>query len=115
MRSGLYVRGLDIMLRILRLVWLLLLLVLITGCRGCTSQEDSEKLTEKEKQKRKLRLVADELRTLPFSKEIVGNSVKPGHWYQTRQKLKATKSIATIERRVYGLKDLHLSSSATSR
>ncbi len=52
MRSGLYVRELDIMLRISSLVWLLLLLVVITGCRGCTSQEESEKLTEKEKQKR---------------------------------------------------------------
>jgi hypothetical protein len=101
MRSGLYVRELDIMLRISRLVWLLLLLVVITGCRGCTSQEDSEKLTEKEKQKRKLRLVADELRTLPFSKEIVGNSVKPGHWYQTRQKLKANQNDESLTASLY--------------
>ncbi|MCY3005223.1 MAG: hypothetical protein NTV29_04520 [Planctomycetota bacterium] len=101
MRSGLHVRELDTMRRISSLVWLLSLLVLIAGCRGCTSDANSDKLTDQEKQKRKLRLVADELRTLPFSKEIVGNSVKSGHWYQTRQKLKANQNDESLTASLY--------------
>lgn len=81
-----------------KLIWILSLLVLVAGCRGC-SQDD--KKAEADKQKKKLRLVSDELRTLPFSKEIVGNSVKPGHWYQTRHKLKANQNDESMTATLY--------------
>lgn len=74
----------------IRVLWLSLLLLPILGCRGCDSQRANPTDSQGEKVKnQKQRLVADELRTLPYSAEIVGNSIKPGHWYQTRHKLKA--------------------------
>lgn len=72
------------------LLWLALLLLPILGCRGCNSDPQNTTQDPNAKNKnQKQRLVADELRTLPFSSEIAGNAVKPGHWYQTRHKLKA--------------------------
>lgn len=72
------------------LLWLAVLLLPILGCRGCNSDPQSTTQDPNAKNKnQKQRLVADELRTLPFSSEIAGNAVKPGHWYQTRHKLKA--------------------------
>ena len=74
----------------IHVLWLSLLLLPILGCRGCDSQRANPTDSQGEKGKnQKQRLVADELRTLPYSAEIVGNSIKPGHWYQTRHKLKA--------------------------
>ena len=75
---------------ITRVLWLSTLLLPILGCRGCDSQRANTNESQGDKGKnQKQRLVADELRTLPYSAEIVGNSIKPGHWYQTRHKLKA--------------------------
>ncbi len=72
------------------LLWLAMLLLPILGCRGCNSDSQTTNQDPNAKNKnQKQRLVADELRTLPFSSEITGNAVKPGHWYQTRHKLKA--------------------------
>ena len=80
-----------------KFVWLLLLLVLVSGCRGCSKNNQTQQTPEKKKS----RLVPDELRTLPYSKEIVGNSVKPGHWYQTRQKLKANQNDESLSATLY--------------
>lgn len=80
-----------------KLTWLLLLLVLVSGCRGCSKNNQTQQAPEKKKS----RLVSDELRTLPYSKEIVGNSVKPGHWYQTRQKLKANQNDESLTATLY--------------
>ena len=80
-----------------KLAWLLLLLVLVSGCRGCSRNNQTQQAPEKKKS----RLVSDELRTLPYSKEIVGNSVKPGHWYQTRQKLKANQNDESLTATLY--------------
>lgn len=80
-----------------KLAWLLLLLVLVSGCRGCSKNNQTQQAPEKKKS----RLVSDELRTLPYSKEIVGNSVKPGHWYQTRQKLKANQNDESLTATLY--------------
>lgn len=80
-----------------KLAWLLLLLVLVSGCRGCSTNNQTQQAPEKKKS----RLVSDELRTLPYSKEIVGNSVKPGHWYQTRQKLKANQNDESLTATLY--------------
>ncbi len=85
------------MRRLSKLVWLLLLLVLVSGCRGCSKNNQTQQAPEKKKS----RLVPDELRTLPYSKEIVGNSVKPGHWYQTRQKLKANQNDESLSATLY--------------
>jgi len=82
-----------------KLFWILALLVFVAGCRGCS--QDKNKQAQDEKQKKKLRLVSDELRTLPFSKEIVGNSVKPGHWYQTRHKVKANQNDESMTASLY--------------
>ena len=71
--------------------WMLLLLLPLVGCRGCTENSDSKKTTAKDEElkKKKQRLVADELRTLPYTKDNPLNMVKPGHWYQVRNKVKA--------------------------
>lgn len=67
-----------------------MLLLPLLGCRGCNSDPQNTNQDPNAKNKnQKQRLVADELRTIPFSSEITGNAVKPGHWYQTRHKLKA--------------------------
>ena len=72
-----------------RNLWIgLLLLLPIVGCRGC-NETDQASSDDKDATKKKQRIVADELRALPFATEIVGNAIKPGHWYQTRHKLKA--------------------------
>nr|MCU0709076.1 hypothetical protein [Pirellula sp.] len=72
--------------------WWLVLLVPIVGCKGCTQSGDpsaDQAQKEEDAKKKRQRLVADELRTLPFATESAGNLVKPGHWYQIRNKLKA--------------------------
>jgi hypothetical protein len=96
---GVACSGTDAMQPIPKFAWLLSLLVLVAGCKGCT--KDPEEQAKEDKQKKKLRLVSDELRTLPFSKEIVGNSVKPGHWYQTRQKVKANLNDEALTASLY--------------
>ncbi len=70
-------------------------MVPLVGCKGCTSTPDpNAKLDAKEEEarKKKQRLVADELKALPFSTETTGIAIKPGHWYQVRHKLKANFS-----------------------
>jgi hypothetical protein len=76
----------------MRLLLLLLIVLPLVGCRGCSQNDtpsDAAGNSDEETKKKKQRIVADELRALPFSSESVGNSIKPGHWYQTRHKLKA--------------------------
>jgi hypothetical protein len=73
-------------------LWWLVLLVPVVGCKGCTQSGDpssDQAKKEEEAKKKRQRLVADELRTLPFATESAGNLVKPGHWYQIRNKVKA--------------------------
>ena len=76
-----------------KLILLCLLLVQLVGCRGCsrpksTKETDEEALVKKKKE----RLVVGELKALPFTYEIAGSILKPGHWYQANQKLKANYS-----------------------
>ena len=76
-----------------KLIWLCLFLVQLVGCRGCTpSKPPKETAEEAEVKKKKQRLVVDELKAIPFSSEIPGSTLKPGHWYQANQKLKANFS-----------------------
>ncbi len=76
-----------------KLIWLCLLLVQLVGCRGCSqSKPPKETAEEAETKKKKQRLVVDELKAMPFSTEIPGSTLKPGHWYQANQKLKANFS-----------------------
>jgi hypothetical protein len=75
----------------MKMLWLCLLLLPIVGCRGCKQDQPktNETAEEAEKRKKKQRLVVDELRALPFTRDIPSNFVKPGHWYQANHKLKA--------------------------
>jgi len=77
----------------LKLILLCFLLVQLVGCRGCTRPKDP-KLTEEEAlaKKKKERLVVSELKAIPFSVELPGSILKPQHWYQANQKLKANYS-----------------------
>jgi hypothetical protein len=87
-------------------MWALLLLLPLVGCRGCTQSSTSKDTAkEEELKKKKQRLVADELRTLPYTKDNPLNVVKPGHWYQVRNKVKAnygdeslTVAISVVDR-----------------
>jgi len=76
----------------LALCWLLLLLSPLVGCKGCFRSPDSDANLDLKKdadKTKKQRLVADELKTLPFTTDAAGNYVKPGHWYQARNSIKA--------------------------
>jgi hypothetical protein len=74
----------------MRLFWLCIILVQLVGCRGCTPQKKPDETPEQaEIRRKKQRLVADELRALPYAQDMPGNFVKPGHWYQANHKLKA--------------------------
>ncbi len=76
-----------------KLVCLCLLLVQLVGCRGCTPPKTAKEVAEEaEAKKKKLRLVTSELKAIPFSSELAGSILKPGHWYQANQKLKANYS-----------------------
>ena len=72
--------------------WVLLLVLPLVGCRGCNSNPATEASKAEEAKKKKQRLAADEMRTLPFAGDSVGNFLKLGHWYQLRHKLKANFS-----------------------
>jgi hypothetical protein len=89
--------------------WCIVLLIPLVGCRGCSrnvnTPEENADDAEARKKKQKQRLAADELRTLPFAKEQPLNMVKPGHWYQVRNKIKAnfgdeslTAAISVVDR-----------------
>lgn len=88
-------------------LWALVLLLPLVGCRGCTQSSDNKDVNAKDEdlKKKKQRLVADELRTLPYTKDNPLNMVKPGHWYQVRNKVKAN----------YGDESLTLAISVTNR
>ncbi len=89
----------SLMRNALRFLLVLLLVAPIVGCKGCqqvASKDDKTKKEEEEQLKKKQRLVAYDMRTLPFSTESVGNLVKPGHWYQARQKVKANFNDETL-------------------
>ena len=67
-----------------------LILVQIVGCRGCAPQSPvKETAEEAEARKKKRRIVTKELRSLPYAQDVPGNFLKPGHWYEGSQKLKA--------------------------
>ena len=73
-----------------KLIWLCMLLLQLAGCRGCTQPKTAKEVAEEaDAKKKKLRLVTNELKAVPFSSEIAGSILKPGHWYQANQKLKA--------------------------
>ena len=76
-----------------KLVWLCILLVQLVGCRGCTQPKTAKEVAEEaDAKKKKQRLVTSELKAIPFSSELSGSILKPGHWYQANQKLKANYS-----------------------
>ena len=75
-----------------------LLLTLVVGCRGC--QQQAAKPKDPEEEKKKLRITSSELRTLPFSKDVIGNFHKPGHWYQANHKLKANQQDESLTAKV---------------
>lgn len=76
-----------------KLVWLCLLLIQLVGCRGCTQPKTAKEIAEEaDAKKKKQRLVTNELKAIPFSSELAGSILKPGHWYQANQKLKANYS-----------------------
>ena len=65
----------------------------LVGCRGCSQQKPTKETEEElEAKRKKQRLVASELKALPFSDDVPGSSLKSSHWYQANQKLKANYS-----------------------
>ena len=88
-------RGLtgNCMRGLMRLIWLCLLLAQLAGCRGCTQPKTAKEVAEEaDAKKKKIRLVTNEVKAVPFSSELAGSILKPGHWYQANQKLKANYS-----------------------
>ncbi len=75
-----------------RLILICILLAQIVGCRGCNEDTAKGKGENADEIKKKIPLVSDDLRTLPYSSDIPGIVVKPGHWYQARNKLTANLS-----------------------
>ncbi len=74
-------------------VCLCLLMCQLVGCRGCTQPNKPKETAEEiEAKKKKQRLVGSELKAIPAPADLPGSIVKPGHWYQANQKLKANFS-----------------------
>jgi hypothetical protein len=72
---------------------------MVFGCRGCNQQTTKNK--DPEEEKKKLRITSEEeLRTLPFSKDTIGNFHKPSHWYQANHKLKANQQDESLTAKV---------------
>ena len=71
---------------------------MVVGCRGCNQQ--TAKTKDPEEEKKKLRITSSEMRTLPFSKDTIGNFHKPGHWYQANHKLKANQQDESLTAKV---------------
>ncbi len=71
---------------------------MVFGCRGCNPQTAKPK--DPEEEKKKLRITSNEMRTLPFSKDTIGNFHKPGHWYQANHKLKANQQDESLTAKV---------------
>jgi hypothetical protein len=71
---------------------------MVFGCRGCNPQTAKPK--DPEEEKKKLRITSSEMRTLPFSKDTIGNFHKPGHWYQANHKLKANQQDESLTAKV---------------
>jgi hypothetical protein len=71
---------------------------MVFGCRGCNQQTTKNK--DPEEEKKKLRITSSEMRTLPFSKDTIGNFHKPGHWYQANHKLKANQQDESLTAKV---------------
>ena len=72
---------------------LLVCLVSLTGCRGCLSQsaEEQKKEDKKGKEARPNRLSIKRLQVEPTSSDPTPLLLKPGHWYQAKQELKANE------------------------
>jgi len=81
-----------------KFIWICLLLTVVVGCRGCNPQTAKPK--DPEEEKKKLRITSSEMRTLPFSKDTIGNFHKPGHWYQANHKLKANQQDESLTAKV---------------
>jgi hypothetical protein len=81
-----------------KFIWICLFLTMVVGCRGCNQQAAKPK--DPEEEKKKLRITSSELRTLPFSKDTIGNFHKPGHWYQANHKLKANQQDESLTAKV---------------
>ena len=72
---------------------------MVFGCRGCNPQTAKPK--DPEEEKKKLRITSEEeLRTLPFSKDTIGNFHKPSHWHQANHKLKANQQDESLTAKV---------------
>ena len=81
-----------------KFICICLLLTMVFGCRGCNPQTAKPK--DPEEEKKKLRITSNEMRTLPFSKDTIGNFHKPGHWYQANHKLKANQQDESLTAKV---------------
>ncbi|MCY3012910.1 MAG: hypothetical protein NTY42_24185 [Planctomycetota bacterium] len=82
-----------------KFICICLLLTMVVGCRGCNQQ--TAKTKDPEEEKKKLRITSEEeLRTLPFSKDTIGNFHKPSHWYQANHKLKANQQDESLTAKV---------------
>lgn len=81
-----------------KFICICLLLTMVFGCRGCNQQTTKNK--DPEEEKKKLRITSSEMRTLPFSKDTIGNFHKPGHWYQANHKLKANQQDESLTAKV---------------
>lgn len=73
---------------------LLLLLTALTGCGGCepsASETLSREELERQRKERREAIQKEELVTLPADSGTQILTAKPGHWYETQQRLKSTR------------------------
>jgi hypothetical protein len=79
--------------------WLVLLTAVLSmaGCRGCSVLGDPQAQTKKNDKKvsgdeEKQRLNIKPLKMVPSSQDLAVNYIKPGHWYQAKQEIRANQS-----------------------
>ena len=77
--------------------WILLFifLVSVTGCRGCQlpqASQDAKKKSDVSEKQPPARLELTALQSLPSASEGEGLVMKPGHWYEMQQSVRANES-----------------------
>ncbi len=75
---------------------------MLAGCRGCAwtgAQSTAQKKSaeEKKRDEQKMRLVVRELAAHPSADGQTINTLKPGHWYQGKQEIKANQSDESLD------------------
>lgn len=81
-------------LRVLCLLWMVSVL---TGCRGCSDPTKQGQADKDKAENRKSRLTVRDVKVEPYPSDPMPMVLKPGHWYQGRQEIRANEENEALE------------------